>query len=97
MVRLPVMDTTIASSAPIMIIFTIKDITLKQLPKRPFLLPTVMLILLAATQMAHAHGISAADRAAMLTGGYTRYIGLGASHMLTGYDHLLFLSGSCSS
>ena len=29
----------------------------------------------------------------MLTGGYTRYIGLGASHMLTGYDHLLFLFG----
>jgi hypothetical protein len=29
----------------------------------------------------------------MLNGGYLRYISLGASHMLTGYDHLLFLFG----
>ena len=29
----------------------------------------------------------------MLEGGYLQYIGLGASHMLTGYDHLLFLFG----
>ena len=43
--------------------------------------------------MAMAHGISDADRQSMLDGGYLRYIGLGASHMLTGYDHLLFLFG----
>lgn len=29
----------------------------------------------------------------MLEGGYLQYIGLGATHMLTGYDHLLFLFG----
>lgn len=29
----------------------------------------------------------------MLDGGYVEYIWLGASHMLTGYDHLLFLFG----
>jgi hypothetical protein len=40
-----------------------------------------------------AHGISEADKAAMIDGGYLRYISLGASHMLTGYDHLLFLFG----
>ncbi len=40
-----------------------------------------------------AHGISEADRQRMLDGGYLQYIGLGASHMLTGYDHLLFLFG----
>ena len=40
-----------------------------------------------------AHGISEADRQAMLEGGYLRYVGLGASHMVTGYDHLLFLLG----
>lgn len=40
-----------------------------------------------------AHGISAADKAAMLNGGYFRYIWLGATHMLTGYDHLLFIFG----
>lgn len=40
-----------------------------------------------------AHGISAEDRQRMLDGGYLQYVGLGASHMLTGYDHLLFLFG----
>ena len=43
--------------------------------------------------LAMAHGISEADRQNMLDGGYLRYMGLGASHMLTGYDHLLFLLG----
>lgn len=40
-----------------------------------------------------AHGISEADRQRMLDGGYLQYVGLGASHMLTGHDHLLFLFG----
>ena len=40
-----------------------------------------------------AHGISEADRQRLLTGGYLQYVGLGATHMLTGYDHLLFLFG----
>jgi hypothetical protein len=43
--------------------------------------------------LAIAHGISEADRQRMFDGGYVEYIGLGASHMLTGYDHLLFLFG----
>lgn len=60
--------------------------------KLPFnrLLP---LLLLALPLLAAAHGISDADRQHMLEGGYLRYISLGASHMLTGYDHLLFLFG----
>ena len=40
-----------------------------------------------------AHGISSADVQAMIDGGNTQYIWLGATHMLTGYDHLLFLFG----
>lgn len=40
-----------------------------------------------------AHGISEADKQRMLGGGYLQYVGLGASHMLSGYDHLLFLFG----
>lgn len=40
-----------------------------------------------------AHDISEADRQRMLDGGYLQYVGLGASHMLTGDDHLLFLFG----
>ncbi len=40
-----------------------------------------------------AHGVSEADKQNMIAGGYLQYIWLGASHMLTGYDHLLFLFG----
>jgi len=50
-------------------------------------------LLMGIPLFALAHGISEADKQSMLDGGYIRYIGLGASHMLTGYDHLLFLFG----
>jgi hypothetical protein len=40
-----------------------------------------------------AHGISVADKQAMLDGGYFKYMWLGTTHMLTGYDHLLFIFG----
>lgn len=53
----------------------------------------VWLLLAAAPLAVLAHGISEADRQRMLDGGYLQYVGLGASHMLTGYDHLLFLFG----
>ena len=36
---------------------------------------------------------SAADKEAMLSGGYLKYAWLGTTHMLTGYDHLLFIFG----
>lgn len=50
-------------------------------------------LLMCFPLIAIAHGISEADKQSMLDGGYIRYISLGASHMLTGYDHLLFLFG----
>src|SRR5262245_642187 len=40
---------------------------------------------------AWAHGISDADKQGILEGGNLQYLKLGATHMLTGYDHLLFL------
>jgi hypothetical protein len=40
-----------------------------------------------------AHGISEEDKQTMIEGGYLQYIWLGAEHMVTGYDHLLFLFG----
>jgi hypothetical protein len=40
-----------------------------------------------------AHGISEDAKQAMIDGGYFQYVFLGAEHMLTGYDHLLFLFG----
>ncbi|MHB1400258.1 MAG: HupE/UreJ family protein [Trichloromonadaceae bacterium] len=52
---------------------------------------TLLLVLLPVAAM--AHGISEADKQAMLDGGYIRYVWLGATHMLTGYDHLLFIFG----
>ncbi|WP_228488457.1 HupE/UreJ family protein [Caenimonas koreensis] len=57
------------------------------------LIPLAAAAALAAPLLALAHGISDADRQRMLDGGLLQYIGLGASHMLTGYDHLLFLFG----
>lgn len=50
-------------------------------------------LLLVAASPAFSHGISAADIQAMLEGGYPQYVWLGATHMLTGYDHLLFIFG----
>ncbi|MCP4290684.1 MAG: HupE/UreJ family protein [bacterium] len=52
----------------------------------------VVLSLLLA-KICYAHGISAADQESMIAGGNMEYIKLGALHMLTGYDHLLFLFG----
>jgi hypothetical protein len=40
-----------------------------------------------------AHGVSAADLAFMKSGGLLAFLYLGAKHMVTGYDHLLFLFG----
>jgi hydrogenase/urease accessory protein HupE len=57
---------------------------------KTFLVFTAILLL---NTVAFAHGISAEDKQAMLDGGNLRYIWLGATHMLTGYDHLLFLFG----
>lgn len=51
------------------------------------------LLLFKISSNTYAHGISEADQQAMLDGGYLQYIWLGATHMLTGYDHLLFIFG----
>jgi hypothetical protein len=48
---------------------------------------------LASSATLHAHGVSAADRAFMEQGGLLAFLYLGAKHMVTGYDHLLFLFG----
>ena len=58
-----------------------------------FLGRLMALLLMAGPLLSFAHGISEADKQSMLDGGYVRCIELGASHMLTGYDHLLFLLG----
>ncbi|MEO0900281.1 MAG: HupE/UreJ family protein [Bacteroidota bacterium] len=40
-----------------------------------------------------AHDVSSADQELLRHGGLLAYIRVGATHMLTGYDHLLFLAG----
>jgi hypothetical protein len=40
-----------------------------------------------------AHGVSSGDQAILDQGGLLAYVWVGAKHMLTGYDHLLFLAG----
>lgn len=53
----------------------------------------VILIFLAIAPLAFGHGLSEADQARAASGGFMDFFPLGAIHMLTGYDHLLFLLG----
>tara|TARA_B100001564_G_scaffold209203_1_gene176103 strand:+ start:111 stop:938 length:828 start_codon:yes stop_codon:yes gene_type:complete len=48
---------------------------------------------LLMTSQAFAHGMSEADKQKILDAGYWEYVELGTTHMITGYDHLLFLFG----
>jgi len=52
-----------------------------------------LLLSLAPLSSALAHDVSTEARERMLNGGILDYIWTGAEHMLTGYDHLLFLLG----
>ncbi len=51
------------------------------------------LLLILLPLMGFAHGVSSADQELLRTGGLWAFIQVGATHMLTGYDHLLFLAG----
>ena len=55
------------------------------------------LVIMAATfvsaDMAAAHGVDGSHAHALAKGGPATYLWAGAIHMLTGYDHLLFLFG----
>lgn len=57
------------------------------------LLPILSLFLLLFPLTAFAHGVSSGDQEILNNGGLLSYIYVGAKHMLTGYDHLLFLAG----
>lgn len=50
-------------------------------------------VLTLLSQFAYAHGMSEADKLAIIEGGNLRYMWLGATHMLSGYDHLAFVFG----
>ena len=53
----------------------------------------IVVSLLLVSSFAHAHGMSEAEKQTILDGGNLAFLKIGASHMLTGYDHLLFVFG----
>jgi len=60
--------------------------------KLTFLLASLFL-LAVLPQFGYAHGMSEAEKQLIIEGGNLRYIWIGATHMLSGYDHLLFIFG----
>lgn len=54
---------------------------------------TLMIAALSLAEPVLAHGMSEADKIRAAGGGVVEFLRQGAVHMLTGYDHLLFLFG----
>ena len=52
-----------------------------------------VVLLFVSPSLIFAHDVTSADQAILDNGGLLSYIRVGATHMLTGYDHLLFLAG----
>jgi hypothetical protein len=52
-----------------------------------------ILAAVALPLVALGHGMTEADRQLLVDGGYAQFVWLGAKHMVTGYDHLLFILG----
>lgn len=50
-------------------------------------------LLMSLSNVASAHGMSEAEKLSIIEGGNFRYMWLGATHMLSGYDHLAFVFG----
>jgi len=56
-------------------------------------LKQVLLLVLFFPLLGFAHDVTSADQELLHNGGLWAYIRVGTTHMLTGYDHLLFLAG----
>jgi len=54
---------------------------------------SLLLFFLLIPVVLFAHGVSQSDQEILNNGGLLSYIYVGAKHMVTGYDHLLFLTG----
>ncbi len=50
-------------------------------------------LLMSLSNVVSAHGMSEAEKLSIIEGGNLRYMWLGATHMLSGYDHLAFVFG----
>jgi len=58
-----------------------------------FLLIVGLFLFALLTNLAFAHGMSEEEKQAIIDGGNWQYMWLGATHMLSGYDHLAFVFG----
>jgi hypothetical protein len=58
-----------------------------------FLRQGLLLLLLFVPLLGFTHDVSSTDQEILHNGNLWAYIRVGATHMLTGYDHLLFLAG----
>lgn len=58
-----------------------------------FSLTVGLVVFLLLSQFAYSHGMSEAEKQSIIEGGNLRYMWLGATHMLSGYDHLAFVFG----
>jgi len=54
---------------------------------------TLVFLMLFIPYIGLAHDVTSTDQELLRNGGLWAYIRVGATHMLTGYDHLLFLAG----
>lgn len=64
------------------------------LVKRNLFFLLIGLVLFALlSNLAYAHGMSEEEKQAIIDGGNMQYLWLGATHMLSGYDHLAFVFG----
>ncbi|VAW45928.1 putative membrane protein [hydrothermal vent metagenome] len=59
--------------------------------KKPQWLLAIFMMLFAS--IAFGHGMSEAEKQLIIEGGSLQYIWIGATHMLSGYDHLAFVFG----
>lgn len=55
--------------------------------------PALSLLLVCVPLLGFAHEVTSADQELLRSGALWAYVRVGATHMLTGYDHLLFLTG----
>ena len=53
----------------------------------------VAIVTMLFVSQVFAHGMSEAEKLSIIDGGNLRYMWIGATHMLSGYDHLLFVFG----
>ena len=51
------------------------------------------IVAMLLVSQAFGHGMSEAEKQSIIDGGNLRYMWIGATHMLSGYDHLLFVFG----